>query len=283
MRLANLTGRLVALTDGGAIDVATASGGRFGPDPQSVYEDWSSFAEWAGSGGIGPGLPRTVVEPSALGPAVPRPRQIFAVGLNYRDHTAESGYEQPTSPMVFTKFPSCLTGPNGDIVLSGEQVDWEIELVAVIGRTASRVPPEDAWGYVAGLTIGQDLSDREVQMRGAPPQFSLGKSFPGFGPVGPWLTTLDEIKEPDQLDLTCAINGEPMQVGNTRDMVFPIPELVAYLSGVCPLQPGDLIFTGTPPGVGLGRRPPRYLVPGDVLESRIEGLGGMRHRLVSAS
>ncbi|MDG4831486.1 fumarylacetoacetate hydrolase family protein [Solwaraspora sp. WMMD1047] len=283
MRLANLTDRLVILTDGGAIDVAAASDGRFGPDPQSVYDVWPEFVAWAGSGGPGPDAPLTAVDPAALGPAVPRPRQIFAVGLNYRDHTAESGFAQPTDPLIFTKFPSCLFGPAGDIVLSGEQVDWEIELVAVLGRAAYRVSAADAWDHIAGLAIGQDLSDRAVQMRGTPPQFSLGKSFPGYGPVGPWLTTVDELADPDQLDLVCTLNGEQVQVGNTRDMVFPVTELVAYLSGVGPLYPGDLIFTGTPPGVGMGRRPPRYLAPGDVLESRIAGLGELRHRLVAAS
>jgi 2-keto-4-pentenoate hydratase/2-oxohepta-3-ene-1,7-dioic acid hydratase in catechol pathway len=278
MRLANLTGRLVIVTDEGAVDVAAASGGRFGPDPQAVYDRWDEFTGWAT--GLGPDAPVAELDPAALGPVVPRPRQILAVGLNYLDHTAESGFVQPAQPMIFTKFASCLTGPIGDIALSGESVDWEIELVAVIGRTARRVGPEVAWNHVAGLTIGQDLSDRTVQMLGAPPQFSLGKSFPGFGPVGPWLTTPDEVGDPESLTLTCTVNGETVQDGSTKDMVFPVRELISYLSGVCTLYPGDIIFTGTPPGVGFGRRPQRYLKPGDVLESRIEGLGTMRHRMV---
>ena len=279
MRLANLGGRLVLLTDAAAIDVAVASGGRFGPDPQAVYDVWPDFVEWADAGSIGAGAEVAAVDQSALGPVVPRPRQIFAVGLNYVDHTAESGFAQPAQPMVFTKFQSCLFGPFGDIALPSGSVDWEIELVVVVGRTASRVPAGSAWGHVAGLTIGQDLSDRATQMLGVPPQFSLGKSFPGFGPVGPWLATVDEVADPEALSLTTAVNGETVQDGNTRDMVFPVGELISYLSGVCTLHPGDLIFTGTPPGVGMGRRPPRYLAPGDVLESRIDGLGTMRHRL----
>jgi 2-keto-4-pentenoate hydratase/2-oxohepta-3-ene-1,7-dioic acid hydratase in catechol pathway len=211
----------------------------------------------------------------------PRPRQIFAVGLNYVDHAAESGLSLPEQPMIFTKFASCLAGPYGDIVLPSATVDWEIELVVVIGRAAAGVREANAWDHVAGLTVGQDLSDREVQMRGAPPQFSLGKSFAGFGPVGPYLTTLDEVADPTALGLTCTINGEVVQDGSTSSMAFSVPEVIGYLSGICTLLPGDLIFTGTPPGVGLGRKPPRYLAPGDILESTITGLGTMRHRCVT--
>jgi len=282
MRLANLAGRLVVLTaDGSAVDVAAASAGRFGPDPQDAYDRWAEFADWAA--GLDSSTGTVSVTEAALGPVVPRPRQIFAVGLNYRDHAAESGLQLPDQPMVFTKFASCLTGPFGEIRLSGDRVDWEVELVVVIGRTATGVGPEEAWDHVAGLAVGQDVSDRAVQMLGAPPQFNLGKSFPGFGPVGPWLSTLDEVPDRDDLTLTCVVNGETVQSGSTREMVFGIPELISYLSGVCPLQPGDLIFTGTPAGVGMGRRPARYLAPGDVLETRISGLGEMRHRIVAAA
>lgn len=281
MRLANLAGRLVVMTGDGTVDVAAASEGRFGPDPQAVYDDWPAFAGWAATASTAADGER--LDREALGPVVPRPRQIFAVGLNYRDHIAESGFAQPAQPMIFTKFASCLTGPFGDIILPSATVDWEIELVAVIGRQAVRVPSATAWEHVAGLTIGQDLSDRAVQMLGSPPQFSLGKSFPGFGPVGPWLVSVDELAGSpgslEKLSLTCTVNGEVVQQGSTADLVFPVPELVSYLSGICTLYPGDLIFTGTPPGVGMGRRPPRYLASGDVLESRIDGLGLMRHRL----
>jgi len=280
MRLANQDGRLVAVTAAGIVDVATASGGRFGPDPQSVYDDWADFRSWADGHDFGE-ITGELAE-AALGPVVPRPRQLFAVGLNYVDHTAESGFTQPEHPMVFTKFPSCLTGPFGQITLPATTVDWEVELVVVIGRRAVGVGPSDAWRYVAGLTIGQDLSDRELQMRGVPPQFSLAKSYPGFGPIGPFLTTPDDVGDVNDLELTCTINGEIAQHGRSRDMVFPVPALISYLSAVCPLEPGDLIFTGTPPGVGFGRTPPRYLAPGDVLETRISDLGTMRHHCVAA-
>ncbi|MDQ7909836.1 fumarylacetoacetate hydrolase family protein [Phytohabitans sp. ZYX-F-186] len=279
MRLGNQGGRLVIVTGDEVVDVATASEGRFGPDPQSAYEAWDGFTAWAAQGPT----PTGKLDEAALGPVSPRPRQIFAVGLNYADHAAESGHPLPQHPMIFTKFVTSLTGPFGDIVLPSATVDWEVELVAVIGRAATGVRQEDAWSHVAGLTIGQDISEREVQRRGQPPQFSLAKSYPGFGPVGPWLVTLDEAGDPGDLALGCTVNGEVVQDGNTSSMIFSIPELIAYLSGVCTLLPGDLIFTGTPPGVGMGRKPPRYLAPGDVLETTIEGLGTMRHRLISPS
>ncbi|MFY1632436.1 fumarylacetoacetate hydrolase family protein [Solwaraspora sp. WMMB335] len=292
MRLGNLHGRLVIVTSAGVVDVAVASDGRFGPDPQSGYEDWAELCAWmqstglhrAGSAGTDLSAAVTVgLDEKGLGPVVPRPRQIFAVGLNYVDHSAESGFSQPAQPMIFTKFASCLAGPTGPITLSGDTVDWEVELVAVIGRTAVAVPVDEAWDHVAGLTVGQDLSDRTLQMRGAPPQFSLAKSFPGYGPIGPYLVTPDELADRDDLELTCLINGEVVQHGRSRDMVFPVPVLISYLSAVCPLYPGDLIFTGTPPGVGFGRTPARYLSPGDVLETRIDGIGTMRHDCVASA
>lgn len=280
MRLANQQGRLTLVTTDGAVDVATASAGRFGPDPQSAYRDWAALRTWAGSADLASAVTGPV-DDTRLGPVVPRPRQIFAVGLNYHDHAAESGFTQPDQPMVFTKFASCLTGPHGPVTLSGDTVDWEVELVVVIGRTASGVAQEQAWDHVAGLTAGQDLSDRTLQMRGVPPQFSLAKSFPGYGPIGPVLVTPEEFADRDDLELRCLVNGEQVQYGRSRDMVFPVPTLVSYLSQVCPLHPGDLIFTGTPPGVGHGRTPARYLAPGDVLETTIGGIGTMRHRCVA--
>jgi 2-keto-4-pentenoate hydratase/2-oxohepta-3-ene-1,7-dioic acid hydratase in catechol pathway len=160
-------------------------------------------------------------------------------------------------------------------------VDWEVELVAVIGVRAHRVAEDAAWPHVAGLTVGQDLSERVVQW-GAGGQFSLGKSFPGFGPMGPWLVTADELADPDDLALECAVNGEVMQKSRTSDMVFGVARLIAELSAILPLLPGDVIFTGTPAGIGATRKPPRFLQPGDVLTSTIEGIGTLRNRCVGA-
>ncbi|MDV3123463.1 fumarylacetoacetate hydrolase family protein [Mycobacterium sp. 21AC1] len=273
MRIANLNDRLVLLRDGGAVDVHTASAGRFGPDAQSAFEDWSGFCEWAPTAN-GPAQAYATTE---LGAPVPRPTQIFAIGLNYVRHAKESGLPLPEQPMVFTKYQSALTGPIGRIALSGDTVDWEVELVAVIGTPAHRVDVASAWDYVAGLTVGQDLSDRTVQQAGNPAQFSLGKSFPGFAPIGPELVTIDEFDNPDDLRVMTELNGTVVQDSRTSDLVFSVPELIAYLSGIVTLLPGDLIFTGTPEGVGLGRTPPSYLTDGDTVVTTIERIGSMRH------
>ena len=277
MRIANIGGRLSLLTESGAIDVERTSSGRFGSDPQAVYERWDEFVQWVAATDTGAA---EAYVPSDLGPPVPSPRQILAIGLNYRDHAFESGFEVPTRPTVFTKFASCLTGPYGEIHIPADgHTDWEIELVAVIGRRAYRVAETDAWHHVAGLTIGQDLSERIIQMDGPAPQFSLGKSLPGFGPIGPYVVTVDEFDDPDDIELRCTINDEVVQLGRTTDLVFPIARLVSLLSHTLPLLPGDLLFTGTPAGVGIGRSPQRWLSPGDDLVSHVEGIGEMRHRI----
>ncbi|MGK5533752.1 fumarylacetoacetate hydrolase family protein [Streptomyces sp. URMC 129] len=281
MRITNIEGRLNLLTDDGFADVAGLSRGRFGPGVQDVYRVWEDFRDWARSyeGGDADGATRP---DAAIGSPAPRPRQVFAIGLNYRDHAREANLPVPEQPPVFTKFPTSLTGPFGKLVLPSEHVDWEIELVAVVGRLAKRVPAEDGWAHIAGLSIGQDYSERRVQLAGPAPQFSLGKSFPGFGPIGPWLVTPDEFADPDDLELECAIDGESVQKGRTSSMIFGVPELVARLSAVTPLLPGDVIFTGTPAGVGGARRPRRFLKPGESVRSAIEGLGWMSQTCVAA-
>jgi 2,4-didehydro-3-deoxy-L-rhamnonate hydrolase len=284
MRIANLAGRLVLVAaDGSAVDVYGASGGRFEPEPQDVFEVWDDFVEWAS--GLDPAAvtpaDRAPLDAALLGSPAPAPRQVFAIGLNYVDHAAESGLAVPEQPPVFTKFVTSITGPTGDIALPDGDVDWEVELVVVIGARAHRVPAAMAWEHVAGLSVGQDLSERRLQLTGPAPQFSLGKSHPGFGPIGPVLVTPDELADRDDLELGCLINGQQVQKGRTRDMVFPVAELVARLSAVTPLLPGDVIFTGTPAGVGLGRTPQRFLADGDELISYVGGIGEMRHRLLA--
>jgi 2-keto-4-pentenoate hydratase/2-oxohepta-3-ene-1,7-dioic acid hydratase in catechol pathway len=164
----------------------------------------------------------------------------------------------------------------------GGNVDWEVELTAVIGKTARNVTERDGWSYVAGLTIGQDISERRLQMASPAPQFSLAKSLPGFSPMGPDLVTVDEFDNPDDLALSCEINGESVQDGRTLDLIFSVPRLIEYLSALLPLYPGDVIFTGTPSGVGMGRSPQRWLQNGDVLVSRIEGIGEIRQTFAGA-
>jgi len=279
VRVGNLAGRLVIVTGAGAIDVETASGGRFGPEPQAVYDQWAEFAGWAAGTDDAAAQP---YEPAQLGAPAPAPRQSFGIGLNYRDHVAESGLTVPDQPSVFTKFPSCITGPHSDVALPPDgHTDWEVELVAVIGITARNVSAAAAWSHVAGLTVGQDISERISQLAGSPAQFSLGKSFPGFGPTGPWLVTLDEFANPDDLELGCSVNGDQMQKARTSYQIISVPQLIAKLSAVVTLLPGDIIFTGTPAGVGMGRDPQRWLAPGDEVVSYVEGIGELRQRFVA--
>lgn len=275
MRIANLSGRLVLLVDGKAVDVEQASDGNFSADPQAIFERWEAFRAWADAADLPEGVDFGHAE---LGSPAPEPRQTLAIGLNYQDHASESGFTAPEGlPPVFTKFVTSISGPVTEVKLPAQgRTDWEVELVAVIGQRAEGVTEADAWNYVAGLTVGQDISEREVQLAGPIPQFSLGKSYPGFAPIGPWLVTPDEFDNPDDLELRCSINGEEVQKGRTRDLIFSVPSLIAKLSAVLPLLPGDVIFTGTPAGVGLGRDPQRFLTPGDELVSVVEGIGELR-------
>jgi 2-keto-4-pentenoate hydratase/2-oxohepta-3-ene-1,7-dioic acid hydratase in catechol pathway len=273
MKLANHGGRVALVLGDTIADVHDASDGRFGPDPMSVYDDWPAFVAFAA--GVTTGT-SPLIEAELRCP-VPAPRQVFAIGLNYRSHAEESGMELPSVPATFTKFPASLSGPFDDIEIVGGAIDWEVELVAVIGTRADRVAEADAWSHVAGLTVGQDISDRVLQFA-AGSQFSLGKSRRGYGPMGPWLVTPDEVPDPDDLALGCAVDGETVQEARTSDLIFGIPRLIAELSAVLPLLPGDVLFTGTPAGIGATRKPPRFLRPGEVLETWIEGIGTIRNR-----
>ena len=280
MRIANVSHRLALLTtDGHAVDVEKASDGRFGASPQAIYRDWDEFRAWAES-------VKETGEPfqaDQLGSPAPAPRQVFGVGLNYRAHADESGFAVPdTLPPVFTKYPSAITGPVTRVRLPDNgHTDWEVELVAVLGRHAYQIDQDAAWEHVAGLCVGQDISERITQMQGPAPQFGLGKSFPGFAPMGPWLVTPDEFYDPDDLELGCSINGEKVQRGRTRDLVFSVPALIAKLSAVTTLYPGDVVFTGTPAGVGMGHTPPRYLADGEHLVSYVEGIGELSQTFYS--
>ncbi len=276
MRIANHADRAWLVDgQGRGADLAEASDGRFGPDPMHALAEWSALRAWAAA--ARPALEAPLDE-AALGPPVPAPRAVFAIGLNYRDHALEAKLELPKAPMVFTKFPSCLAGPRAEVLLFSERVDYEAELVVVIGRPANRVAEADALDHVAGYCVGQDISDRRLQFQDKPPQFSLGKSRESFGPIGPWLTTLDELADPNDLAITCTLSGEPVQASRTGELIFGVPALVAYLSEHCTLMPGDLVFTGTPAGVGSLRTPRRYLAAGDVIETEIEGLGRLVNR-----
>lgn len=215
-----------------------------------------------------------------LGPPVAGVGKFIGIGLNYSDHAAEAGMKVPKEPIVFMKATSSIVGPNDPVSLprGSEKSDWEVELGAVIGRAAKYVDEAEALDHVAGYCIVNDVSERHFQAeRGG--QWTKGKSCDSFGPVGPWLVTPDELGDPQALDLTLDLNGDRMQTGNTGAMIFSVAQIISYLSRMMSLQPGDIIATGTPPGVGMGRKPPRFLAEGDVMELEITGLGRQRQHV----
>ncbi|MEJ3406082.1 fumarylacetoacetate hydrolase family protein [Rathayibacter sp. YIM 133350] len=288
MRIANSAGRLVLVDQDRILDVEAASEGRFAADPALVFSRWREFEEWAASIDVGAHADAAPAEIGAFGAPSPRPRQVVGVGLNYADHAAESGLPLPEQPVVFTKFSSSVSGPSTEVPLPGATVDWEAELVVVIGRGGRHIPRGEARDRIAGYTVGQDLSERTVQWQGQPAQFSMGKSFEGFAPTGPVIVTLDELADPDRLAISTTIISADgaqtvVQRGNSEQLIFAVDDLVSRLSETIELLPGDLIFTGTPPGVGAGMNPKRFLVAGESLVTEIEGIGSITQRFVASS
>ncbi len=224
-------------------------------------------------------LPKVEGNPR-LGPCVAGTGKFICIGLNYADHAAESGMAVPPEPVIFMKATSAIVGPNDDLLIprGSEKTDWEVELGIVIGKTAKYVSEEDAFDYVAGYCTLHDVSERAFQIERAG-QWTKGKSCDTFGPTGPWLVTKDEVADPQNLKMWLTVNGETMQDGSTKTMVYGVRHLVSYLSQFMSLQPGDIISTGTPPGVGMGMKPPRYLKAGDVVELGIEGLGSQKQNV----
>jgi 2-keto-4-pentenoate hydratase/2-oxohepta-3-ene-1,7-dioic acid hydratase in catechol pathway len=215
-------------------------------------------------------------------PPLPDPRKIVCIGLNYKDHAAESGAPIPKEPVLFSKYATALVGHEDPIVLprDSQEVDFEAELVIVVGQGGRHLSAEAAKNHIAGYTIGHDVSARDWQLKKDGKQWMVGKTFDTFAPTGPALVTADEIPDPHNLPIRLRLNGQTMQDSNTKQMVFSVGEVLAYLSRVFTLEPGDLIFTGTPPGVGFARKPPVFLKPGDVTEVEIEGLGILRNPVV---
>ena len=268
-RLGNVDGRAVLVEGDGVFDLERVSEGRLGPDARAAIAGHAVLHEVAA--GLAGQQPDRTLADVTLGPPQPDPWQVFAIGLNYRGHAAETGKALPEAPLVFTKFPGCLTGPVATVEMASDTTDYEAELVVVIGDTVRNVAAADAWNVVAGLTIGQDLSDRELQNAGERPQFSLAKSHDGYGPTGPLIVSPDLLDDPDALDVRCFVNGEQRQSDTTHNLIFSVPVLVEYLSRMMTLHAGDLIFTGTPEGVGLATG--NYLRSGDVVRTTIAGLG----------
>ncbi|MHB8507838.1 MAG: fumarylacetoacetate hydrolase family protein [Candidatus Dormibacteria bacterium] len=225
------------------------------------------------------GAERTLQSVRLLAP-IGRPRKIVCIGLNYLDHCRETGQAPPTSPVVFSKFDNAVCGPGDEVVVSRsdtEQVDWEVEMVAVIGRECRRVTEAEALGYLAGYTVGNDVSARDVQFENG--QWVRGKSFDGFLPLGPWLVTTDEIPDPQTLGLRTWVGDDLMQDGHTSEMIFPVAQLISFLSRTITLAPGDIVATGTPWGVGFVQKPPRYLNEGERVTVEIDGIGRIENHL----
>ncbi|MFI7480940.1 fumarylacetoacetate hydrolase family protein [Kocuria sp. M1R5S2] len=283
MRIANVDNRATLIIQEGdelkGVDIERCSRQLFPSDTRELLPRLDELKSWFdGKDFSSHSFPVTW---DSLGSPIGTPRQIFAIGMNYLAHADEVAIAAPEVPAVFTKFVSSLSGPRTTSELPSDSVDWEVELVAVIGRGGRNIAKDDALDHIAGYAVGQDLSCRDLQFAAASsPQFSLGKSYAGFAPVGPWLTTADEVPDPGSLIMKCSTGDEVLQEGSTANLIFDIPTLVEHLSSVVELFPGDLIFTGTPDGVGFGRNPRRYLTSGEELVSSIEGLGEIRQSFV---
>ncbi len=214
---------------------------------------------------------------------IDNPEKIICIGLNYADHAAESGMPIPEEPIVFSKYASSIIGPDENIVAprASSKVDYEVELVVVIGKRGRNIAEEDALNYVAGYMVGHDVSARDYQLEKPGAQWMMGKTFDTFAPIGPDLVTTDDVPDPHNLGIRCILNGETVQDSNTSQLIFGVPKLIAYLTHVFTLTPGDLIFTGTPPGVGMGRDPQLWLKHGDHVVCEIDGLGRLENPVVS--
>ena len=281
-RFGSVGGRAVLVADSlaGFVDIEKFSGGKLPSDPMACIERWSEVCSLAKSLASAKATELTPLDFDKLDCPVPRPRQIFAVGVNYKAHAAEMNHGLPKEPLVFTKFPSSLNRPHGQIKLVGEKCDFEAELVAVIAKGGRNISVTDAWSHVAGLCAGQDFSDRALQYANTPPQFSLGKSRAGFAAIGPYITDAATLATRGNLEMTCRVSGEVMQHTQTDDMIFEIPDIIVYLSSICELFAGDVIYTGTPSGVGAGRTPQRFLRAGDIVETTIQDLGTLRNTCI---
>tara|TARA_Y100000996_G_scaffold360689_1_gene303234 strand:+ start:347 stop:1216 length:870 start_codon:yes stop_codon:yes gene_type:complete len=272
-KLANIEGR-AALVDGeNYYDLETISNGKFSNDTSNALTNLVGLSEL--SEDLSKSEPTGLLHDVKIDAPISAPKNCYAVGLNYRNHAEEAGMDIPSVPMVFTKHTTCLVGPNSTIEMRSDHVDYEAELVVVIGHPGKDILKDNAWNHVAGLCVGQDISDRTVQFSSKPPQFNLGKSFDTFGPMGPYLVSPDSLQNKESLQIECKVNQEVRQKDNTNDLIFDIPSIISYLSEIVTLNTGDVIFTGTPGGVGVMEG--KFLKDGDVLRTSIEGLGTLKN------
>ena len=274
-KLGSNSGRAIFIKDDKYYDVNTISNGDISSNSLKALSDTEKLSQLY--------INLNDYEPSGnlsdinLDPPI-IPTNVFAVGLNYKKHAEESNLEIPPFPMIFTKHSTCISGPKSDICMKSDMVDYEAELVFVIGKSGKDISKEDAWQHVAGLCVGQDISDRPVQFHATPPQFNLGKSFDTFGPIGPYLVSTDLFDNKESLKLQCWVNDELRQETLTNDLIFDIPYLISYISEFITLNTGDVIFTGTPEGVGATQG--KFLKDGDILKTTIEGIGTLENKCV---
>jgi len=274
---ANVNGKSALISNGSFFDLEVISVGAVSADPmealaepETLHKFSADLESFAATGSV---------DDVVLGAPVPRPANSFGIGLNYQTHVDEAAMDTPEVPMVFAKLPSCITGPTSDVQMRSDECDYEGELVVVIGSGGKDIQEDQAWEHVVGLTVGEDFSDRGAQFMSTPAQFTLGKSMDSFGPTGPVLVSTDSFTDPADLELRTWVNGELRQHDRTSNMIFSIPELISFISRHVTLSTGDLIFTGTPEGVGF--RNGVFLIDGDVVRTSIEGIGTLENRCVS--
>jgi len=275
-RLGNVDERAVLVDGDNFFDLASLSGQEDLADPMAAVGAKEILHQFGGE--LGSASPTGRLADVTLGAPVPRPRNCFGVGLNYSTHVAEANMEAPEVPLVFTKFPSCIVGPNADVELRSGAADYEAEMIVVIGSPGRDIEASRAWDHVLGVTAGQDISDRALQFAASPPHFDLGKSRDTYGPTGPLLVSCDLIPDRDSIPLSCEVNGEPRQADTTASLVFDVPTLIEYISSIITLEPGDLIFTGTPAGVGAAEG--KFLKPGDLITTTLEGVGTLSNHCI---
>jgi 2-keto-4-pentenoate hydratase/2-oxohepta-3-ene-1,7-dioic acid hydratase in catechol pathway len=272
--LGNIKGRSSLIKNNHFYDIETISNGSVSSDPSQILLSLDQLSDLNNT--IDSFEPTGLVNDDDLQAPITNSGNCFAVGLNYKKHAEESNMALPEFPMIFAKYTSCIVGPFHEVELRSDMVDYEAELVAVIGKPGKDIALENAWEHVAGLTAGQDISDRAVQFHSTPPHFNLGKSFDTFGPIGPMLVSPDKFKDKSSLKLECYVNDELRQDENTNDLIFDIPYIISYLSEFLTLKTGDLIFTGTPAGVGATQG--KLLKDGDVIRTTIEGIGTIENK-----
>ena len=272
-KLANIEGRAALVEGDNYYDLETLSNGKFNNDTSNALTNLVGLSEL--SEDLSKSEPSGLLHDIKIDAPISAPKNCYAVGLNYRNHAEEAGMDIPSVPMVFTKHTTCLVGPNSTIEMRSDHVDYEAELVVVIGKSGKDIQKDNAWDHVAGLCAGQDISDRTVQFSSNPPQFNLGKSFDTFGPMGPYLVSPDGLQDKESLEIECKVNQEVRQKDNTNDLIFDVPSIISYLSEIVTLNTGDIIFTGTPGGVGIMEG--KFLKDGDVLSTSIEGIGTLEN------